>query len=529
MCKTTLRLGDKAKEAVDLPEGYERLLHSITLLAPAQKVDLDIDVTEKAVLSAVLESALLLVAQIETVSPCELGNFFGLEDHERQVLVHEMIDTGLVRYNDEGDISTTAQLNTQRREGASDEGISIEDVQNHRNFTFIDLCTGHIQPKCNANVQKGLPELPRLVNRTDFTDLIADQFNRFQACLPDIKSQRALRSPRARLYRINRASAGSSGPKQQVSLDIYAHSDPFKGVRLDARLMDYDSEHKRLIESSGLKAKAVSWLHERQHEEANTSLDDYYNLANDEVIRNYITSDGSLDLGCLLRDQLKGKTVYGHSTQQHIMIGPVYAASNRDVLLKWAERLPSHKRCHHGIWLGATQGLFGASLALESFLGQMNKELDTEERNSSLNLAFQIEFDEFQALKQVKNVFGNRTENRLRVFEEGRSESHLEMMVFPGQHGIALIQYHAKLDPSLGFAGLTLPVGYYTTEPHQVERLWHKLQQRIKSPLRAPGQLEKSLDHLDNQLTCTPDKLDQLLIKEPEQKLQNLISKFNSR
>ncbi|MDE9437835.1 hypothetical protein KKI95_18370 [Xenorhabdus bovienii] len=77
-------------------------------------------------------------------------------------------------------------------------------------------------------------------------------------------------------------------------------------------------------------------------------------------------------------------------------------------------------------------------------------------------------------------MFGSRTTDKLRVFAKGKSESHLEIMVFPGENGIALIQYHAKIDPSLGFGGLTIPIGYYTTEPNQVAFLWEQVRQRIQ-------------------------------------------------
>lgn len=526
MSNKTLTLNRKTQRLVELPDDYDRLLQSITLLAPAQKVSLDIDVTHKATLTAVLESALLLVAQLETVSPSELGGFFGLADDERQVLVDEMIDTGLVRYNDQGDIATTVKLTMQRREGASDEGIAIEDVENHRDFTFVDLCTGHIQPKCNADLQKGLPELARRINRNDFTDLISEQFRRFQVCLPDIKSKRALRSSKARLYRVNRASVGRSGLKQQVSLDIHAHSDPLNGMRLDARLMDYSLEHTRLMESSGLKTEAINWLHERELESTTSTLEDYCDLAKDTVVQRYIGRRGKLELGHLLHDRQRRKTGYGNSTTQRMMLGPIYAASNRDTLIKWAKRLPRNQKMHQGVWLGATNELFGASLGLESFMKQMNSELRDGDRNCRLNLVFQCDSD-YRSQRLLTNMFGNRTDNSLRTFQEGRSDSHLEILVFPGEHGMAVVQYHAALDPSLGFAGLTLPIGYFTTDPEQVAHLWAQVQNRIQSPVKSPAQLDVVLDDLDQQLSCTSAELTQLLVDNSDEKLKSLLAKFN--
>ena len=524
MSKSTLTLN----ETVELPDDYERLLQSITLLAPVQKVDLNIDVTHKAVLPAVLESALLLVAQIETVSPIELGNFFGLEDNERQVLVEEMIDTGLVCYNDDGDIATTVKLNTQRRESEADEGITIEDIENYRVFTFVDLCTEHIQPKCDADLQKGLPELPRNINNKDFTDLITKQFDRFKSCLPDQKDKRQLRKPSTKLYRVNHASVARSGLKQMVSLDIRALFDPIKGIRLDARLMDYNDKNTRLMENSGLKTEAISWLNNRQSESPSSTLQSYCQLADDQVIRRYIKHNGELDIGRLLHDRHRKKTGYGKNDQQRMIIGPVYAASNRDTLLAWAKRLPRNKRTHHGIWLGATQELFGASLGLKTFLKEMNAELREAERHSSLNLAFKKDSKGFKGLE---NQFASRTDGMLQVFDKGQSESHLEIMVFPGKHGMAVIQYHASLDPSLGFARLALPIGYYTTVPEQVAHLWCKVQERIQSPLRSlkQEQDESLLDALNEQLECTPDKLGQLLTDKMEQKTKALMDKYNKK
>ncbi|WP_258086828.1 hypothetical protein [Xenorhabdus bovienii] len=362
MRKGTLSLNpDAVTVPIELPDDYDRLLQSITVCAPAQKISLDIDVTHKLALPAILESALLLVAQIETVSPSELGSFFGLTDHERNILVNEMIDTDLVRFNDEGDIATTPKLIAQRREGAADGGITIEDVENFREITFIDLCTGHIQPRSEADKQLGLPMLPRKVNLTDFSQIFAKQFHRFQACLPDLKSKKSLRSSKAHLYRINCASVMQSGLQQQVSLDIHAHHDPLYGIRLDAHLLDYKKEYSNLIDSSGLKTEAVDWIHNRLHEPATINLQQYCDLVRDPVIERYIKSGDILDLPRLLHDRFRSKTGYGHQNTR-MMIGPVYSATNRKTITSWIERHNKNKRMHHGIWLGATNQLFGARL-----------------------------------------------------------------------------------------------------------------------------------------------------------------------
>ncbi|MDY0928811.1 hypothetical protein SOM41_20915 [Enterobacter sp. CFBP8995] len=526
MIKGTLSL-NRASSSVELPEDYDRLLQSITVCAPVQKISLDIDITYKITLPAILETALLLVAQLDAISPKELGGFFGLTFHELDVLVKEMIDTSLVIFNDEGDIASTKMLVSQRRGDGKNEGITIEDVENFREFTFVDLCTGHIQPRSESDNQSGLPMLQREINETDFSKILASQFIRFQMCLPDIKSKRSLKSPKARLYRINRATVCQSGLQQQISLDIHAYNDPLHGIRLDSNLIDYKHVNANLMNASGLKNKATDWLHNRTHEPITSSFQNYCDIAQDSVLGRYIKDDGHLDLPCLLHDRFLSKTGYGNQNTRMI-IGPIYSATNRGTIINWAERQNKNKHMLQGIWLGATNELFGASLALETFIKNMNDELNQGERNSSLNLIFHLPHDNYEQKMLLKRTFSYRTDDKLYTFKDGVSESHLEILVFPGENGCALIQYHAKIDPSLGFSGLTIPVGYFTTEPDRVAHLWSVLRKRIKSKLSSLNGNEKKPEVLDKQIECDPSNIDKMFEAQAELKLQSLLDKYNN-
>lgn len=526
MLKGTLSL-KRSATAIELPQEYDRLLQSITICAPVQKISLDIDVTYKITLPAILESALLLVAQLEAISPGELGGFFGLTEHELDVLVREMIDTSLVIFNDEGDIVTTKRLIAQRRENGADEGITIEDVENFREFTYVDLCTGHIQPRSESDNQSGLPMLPRELNETDFSKILASQFHRFQRCLPDHKSKQSLRSPKARLYRINRASVRQSGLQQQISLDIHAYHDPFHGIRLQSNLIDYKNENANLMDVSGLKTKATDWLHNRKHEPATLSFQQYCDISKDSVIERYIKNNEILDLPSLLHDRFRKKTSYGNQNTRMI-IGPIYSAANRGIIINWIERQSKSKPMHHGIWLGATNELFGASLGLETFMKRMNDELVLEDRNSSLNLAFHLKPDQYEERRLLKRTLSYRTDNKLRVFTDGVSESHMELLIFPGENGCALIQYHAKITPDLGFAGLTIPVGYFTTDPERVTSLWDETRQRIKSDLAPFNSHEDNIETLNRQLKYNNLDIGNIFQDGTEQKLQSLLDKFNN-
>src|SRR5690606_19305531 len=157
-----------------------------------------------------------------------------------------------------------------RRDGAVDGGISIEEVEIFRTFTYIDHCTGHFQPRSEEIPQKGLPILDRAHNCKDYSQVLANHFDRFKVCLP--VRFNALNSTKTQLYRINGASVVQSGLPQQISLNIYATHDPLKGIRFNTHLMDYKEEHLSLVQKSGLVDKAIEWLSENSNEQPTSTL-----------------------------------------------------------------------------------------------------------------------------------------------------------------------------------------------------------------------------------------------------------------
>lgn len=522
-------------QRIDVPSDYDRLIQTITLCAPTQKIELDIDVTSNLSLPSILESALLLVAQIETISSSELANFFGLNEHELDVLVSDLVASDLVKYNDEGDLSATPKLIAQRRDGATDNGISMEEIKNFRTFTYIDQCTGYIQPKSEEDPQKGLPMLPRMYNSNDYCQILASQFDRFKSCLPEHLSE--LKNSKTQLYRVNSASVVHSGLPQQITLNIHAAHDPLKGIRFDTRLVDYKEDHSALVQKSGLTDIAIEWLMQQKTGRPTSSLQEYCELAADEVIKRYIKNDITgkrqhIDLIRLLHDRQQRKTSYGNQ-EIRMIIGPIYMpiASNRETIFQWLQRQSMNKRMHHGVWLGASNEFFGASLGLQSFIREMNHELQIGERKSSLNILFQAApqgAKNYQAILEKANTFGSRLETNLLSFSEGRTDSHLEMLVFPGENGCALIQYHAQVDVGMGLGGLTVPIGYFTTDPARVMMLWNILRSRIRSKVTGFNN-DNEATSINEQLECEPNSLDQLLRERTATRLQALADKFNNK
>lgn len=517
----------------DFDPEYDRLLQSISLTAPTQRIELDIDITDKATLPAIIETALLLVAQIEAVSETELGNFFGLNSHECDVLVSQLVDSGLVKYDDKGDLISTAKLRAQRRAGATDKGIEIEEVKNFQTYTYIDRVTGHIQPrndKASAQSLYSLPMLDRSHNEKDYSLLISEQWARFKETLPD---NHALKRPQTRLYRVNRATAMHSASPLAISINVHAVHDPLRGIRLDTRLVEDNDDNAILLQRSGLVGHAIEWLAHRGIDSPSSTLQDYCDIAQDSVIGRYIKNDLDgqyLDISRLLYDRTQKHTGYGN---KHIemLIGPSYAPgnNNRDKILHWMKRQPKNKRWHQAIWLGADNKLFGASLGFESFIKELNDELGQGNRNSAVNLLFKLELgnEGYTRNRNLLNTFKERVNKRLFSYRKGKQESHLEMMVLPGINGCAFIQYHVRLDPKLGLEGLTMPIGYWTTDPERVNTLWNTLRNRISSQV-TDFNCDTPNETINKQLSCEPDALEKMLVDQVDKRMQELMDHFNN-
>lgn len=131
-------------------------------------------------------------------------------------------------------------------------------------------------------------------------------------------------------------------------------------------------------------------------------------------------------------------------------------------------------------------------------------------------------------LAKKKNTFIYRIDSNLLSYLEGKIDTHLEMMVFPGENGCGLIQYHAQIAPELGLGRLTLPVGYFTTDPEVVSLLWNILRSRIQSKV-TQFNTDTDVDCINEQLQCEPSKLDSMLVERSTMRLQALVDKFNNK
>ncbi|MCG9647968.1 hypothetical protein L1D24_05200 [Vibrio brasiliensis] len=519
------------KERIEVPTDYSKLIQTITICAPTQKLEMDIDVTNTATLPAIIESALMLVAQIEEVSPTELAGFFGLNNHERDVLVNDMIETDLVKFRDDGDLVSTPRLLAQRREG---NGISIEEVKNFSVHCFIDQITGYIQPRSESNSSNGMPLMKRSFSTKDYSQLLSTQFGRFKETFHANKETQELKRPQARLYRVNRASTVHSGQPLALTLAVNAVHDPLTGIKLQPELSGFTDENKVLVTKSGLVSEAIKWLNGRTLDKPSSSIQDYCDTFNDPVIARYIKGDricGTeyIDLPRLLHDRQFHRTGYKNK-DTHMMIGPVYApgSQNRDKLLSWAKYHAKNKPMHQGLWLVADNNLFGASVAFETFMKDMNHELSVGDRNSSLNLLYKMTDgnDDWERRRDIQNGFNNRCHGKLMSYEFGIQDSNVEIMVFPGNNGCALVQYHAPLHSNLELAGMTVPIGYFTTDPERVNFLWTHVRQRISSKVTRFNDDKAIIESINKQLECDISQLDELLVDKSAEKLELLLSKF---
>lgn len=469
----------------DMAEIPERLVQSISFLAPAKRINVDIDVTHKAALPAILETGLLLVAQLDAISPEEIQSFFGISYRESEILFQELLKTELVKLDQQGDLVATSRLIAQQREQLEDDVVTLEQVSNFKEGMVVDMCTGYIQPRSEQEPRLGLPSLPvdeKIQNSIDYQKTLNSQFARFKFCLPN--SKRDLKQSNTRLYRINRTSHDRTSILP-LTLDIYACHDQLLGMRLEPRLVGFSEDAKALVTNSGLVGFTSQYLEIMDTDTLNIDLDQYCKLFNDHVLVRY-KKDSYLDLKSLLMDRKRRKTGYGDE-RTRMIIGPIYLGNNRELLFQWLNRQSKENQLKQACWFTPSGKLFGASLGLTQFCNEANKALELY--GSMLNLLFSA--PEYDSVKKLKDRFKGRATN-IRYFPEDLLLEPVEALIIPGEHGWAMVQYHTKVSPELGLCSLTIPIGFVTYDPERVNHIWNTLTRRID--LEAKDLLSKKLD-----------------------------------
>lgn len=441
-------------------------IHTLSLLVPARRYEANFDITTQQALPAIIECALMLIVQLEQVSASELQKYFGLNSNEREGLLKEVLDTGLAEENRDGLLIPTSRLREAR---SSQQGITLEEIENYNQSFVVDSLTRSIQPKADDKPLRGLPTLS-LENDSEQADpasLFTSQFDRFQQATNVDKLKRF----HTKLYRINHCNYIQL-TYLPVSMDIYAVPDPLMGLRLTSELIGFSEQVKGLLSTSGLHGKVNKYFDEPDRSNPTLDFSTYTQAADDRVLARYIT-DNEIDLGKLLLDRRSRKASY-EDEMTEMMIGPLYLSSNRGRLMSWLSHIPNGTRLEKAIWLPAGTRTWGAHVGLKQFISTCNKVLSTYKSK----LEFIVPVRDKHERYAVNERFGASISEIIGV-PEALDLNEMEIFIIPGNTGWALIQYHAKPSENCGMSGVTVPIGYCTYDPIRVELIWSLLKERL--------------------------------------------------
>ena len=473
-------------------ESKIKFIQSLSFLIPANRYSINFDVTTKSSISALLESALKLLSCLDAISPEELQSYFGLIDNEREVLLDQMLHTGWAEISYNGDLVPTESLLQWRSSGQSD--IQLQELKNYNESFVIDSLTGTIQPRSDDPPRPGLPLVPELDHKKngDPKEVFSQQFRLFQQCL---NYRHDLRTTYAQLYRIQQ-SHHDRVTTIPVSLDISVHPDSLHGIRLDASVFGFDESNKRLLENSGIPGKIVNYLNDLDVSHAELTFDDYCLLSNDKMLAKY-NKDGYFDLSAYFNDRDKKKISYGDKRTRTIL-GPLYLAKNLDEFLYGIRGKTEEIELPPILWRPASSILWAASIRLKALV-----EHDVlKSRNTFTAALFPCDRHNPQTEHHLKSSYYKRVGPAL-CLPDAAPLDEMEIMVVPGDPGWALCQYHVRLAPDLGYKGLTIPVGYTTTDPERVNLLWRLLQERSGNldgikPLFGQPDMDRVMKALDD-------------------------------
>ncbi|QUS54601.1 hypothetical protein [Pseudovibrio brasiliensis] len=457
---------DTILEQTDHDANYERKVQSLSFLVPARRYDVNFDVTAQKAWPAILESALQLISKLEKLAPEELQAFYGLDAPEREGLIKEVLETGLIEFDTEGLLVATPLLVELRR---NNQSMEMEEIVNYQQTMVVDNLTNSIQPRADDRPVRGLPELTLDGEEHAYEpdSLFVSQFDRFKQCSNNSK----LRPFNTKLYRVNHCEY-SQLTSIPISLDIYAHYDRPGGLRLESELSGFSENVSGLITTSGLHGRINSYLNEAKKEPVSLTLSQYATLVDDTVVGRYEV-DGLLDLGRLLLDRSKKRTGYGNE-QTRMVIGPLFMRENQANLFHWLSRVPNEEKLQRAFWLPSNSSIWGANVGLRDFTTKLDNRL--KKHSSWLDVVVPVR-DKSERYSYSEKFYSRLP--RLIGFPEGKDLTELEILVIPGNEGWAMVQYHAQLSPICGMAGVSVPVGYCTHDKNRVQDIMDILKRQL--------------------------------------------------
>ena len=177
-----------------------------------------------------------------------------------------------------------------------------------------------------------------------------------------------------------------------------------------------------------------------------------------------------------LLDRDRKKTGYGNQNTR-ALLGPVYQKNNRIEIERWLNNfLEDHeKKLERIYWLPANVPLWAANgNDLTEFIAKINTVLKKSDNSfEGLVTLFPTKNNDDNFSPRIKS-FSQRLPHGVALYNASPID-RVELMVFQGLFAIA--QYH--LQPN-NTSGITIPIGFMTSDPARIDRIQKVLIDRLK-------------------------------------------------
>lgn len=442
-------------------------LQSLSFLIPSRKYGIDFDITKKLPIPALIECSIRIISEIHEILPKQLQEFFGLNNVEREILIDQLLNTGWITFNSVGNLEASQKLLDWSSSGSNE--LVLTEIFSCSEEFVVDLLTSHIQPRSSNAPAKGLPRIlddQITKNSIDAENIFVNQFIRFKDCINNAH----VKDYRSNLYRVCNVKH-LNVTEIILSVDLVLKVDDLFGAIIEPKMTSYNENNTKLISSSGLFSILIQHLSKIQPPQTvKMSFENYCEITKDpELLKHYNNESNFFDMETLLKN---GSSEIDRKT--HRIIGPIYENINKNnVVINYLKKLKDVEKLPFAIWKPANVKLFGASALLKEFVIEANSLLNSYGSEVITLFPDVSDADNYQ----IKETYKNNRIGSAYFIDTSRDLNECEIFVLPGLNGFAFCQYHVTLDPKLKFPGLTVPVGYFTTDVERVKMLWIHLKQ----------------------------------------------------
>lgn len=434
-----------------------RLGNKITILIPARKYIMNVAWTEEKPMPAIELFACRLLVLFERMSPFELREFFGLSEREEEELLNSLEDKRLATLNSQGYLIPSPLLLSQAGQGdGAPMLVKYNEQTEHVVFDVFALTVRKEQRL--GRLMFGLPELSMPEGSKDLgIEIVIEEFGRQFRSYLEITRHNEHERQRTQLYKV---MGGSPSDLLQLPVDIeftyqYAQGEPKQWIRSVERL---GSNQTRPL-SSELESHIADFLGSNYIHESGSDAETYCQLAKDDVLQRF-AKGYQIDYSEWMLAREERKTGYG-SPDTRGAFGPIYLYENRREaiqLVRKALRFHEDTTDLKALWIPANVPFWGAnSEDLDRFVQELKNVLESKSENSKIILVHQGEH--WNVRSNLRNIFPFG-------FSTPIEHDRIELLVVPGV--FALVQYHGQPNTD---SGVSVPIGYMTTEPERIEHL----------------------------------------------------------